>query len=41
MAHNGNIPIILLAFANDRGDDRGQHGLGYLRNLPDEARLLR
>ncbi|HMN28029.1 MAG TPA: CHAT domain-containing protein, partial [Caldilineaceae bacterium] len=29
-------PVIFLAFANDRGS-----GLGYLRNLPEEARQLR
>jgi hypothetical protein len=28
-------PIIFLAFANDRSD-----GVGYLRNLPDEARRV-
>ncbi|MCB0126472.1 MAG: hypothetical protein KDE58_29650, partial [Caldilineaceae bacterium] len=28
-------PIIFLAFANDRSD-----GIGYLRNLPDEARRI-
>lgn len=28
-------PVIFLAFANDRA-----HGLGYLRNLPEEARRL-
>ena len=27
-------PVIFLAFANDRDDT-----VGYLRNLPDEARL--
>ncbi len=31
-----NNPIIFLAFANDRDDT-----VGYLRNLPDEARQLR
>jgi hypothetical protein len=31
-----NKPIIFLAFANDRDDT-----VGYLRNLPDEARRLR
>ena len=29
-------PVIFLAFANDRDDT-----IGYLRNLPDEARRLR
>ena len=29
-------PVIFLAFANDRDDN-----VGYLRNLPDEARRLR
>ncbi len=31
-----NKPVIFLAFANDRDDT-----VGYLRNLPDEARRLR
>ena len=36
MADTNNIPVIFLAFANDRDDN-----IAYLRNLPDEARLLR
>lgn len=36
MTASTHKPIIFLAFANDRG-----HGLGYLRNLPEEARRLR
>jgi hypothetical protein len=36
MADTTNKPVIFLAFANDRDDT-----IGYLRNLPDEARRLR
>ena len=36
MTNNSNKPVIFLAFANDRDDT-----VGYLRNLPDEARRLR
>ena len=36
MAEMTNIPLIFLAFANDRDDN-----VGYLRNLPDKARRLR
>ena len=35
MADTINKPAIFLAFANDRDDT-----IGYLRNLPDEARRL-
>lgn len=35
MADATNKPVIFLAFANDRDDS-----VGYLRNLPDEARRL-
>ena len=35
-ATTDNKPVIFLAFANDRDDT-----VGYLRNLPDEARRLR
>ena len=35
MADAPNKPVIFLAFANDRDDT-----VGYLRNLPDEARRL-
>lgn len=36
MVDTSKIPIIFLAFANDRDNTAG-----YLRNLPIEARLLR
>jgi len=36
MTDKANKPVIFLAFANDRDDT-----VGYLRNLPDEARRLR
>jgi hypothetical protein len=36
MSDSTNKPVIFLAFANDRDDT-----VGYLRNLPDEARRLR
>ena len=36
MADTSNKPVIFLAFANDRDET-----VGYLRNLPDEARRLR
>ena len=36
MANTTLKPVIFLAFANDRDDT-----VGYLRNLPDEARKLR
>ena len=36
MTDKTNKPVIFLAFANDRDDT-----VGYLRNLPDEARRLR
>ena len=36
MADATNKPVIFLAFANDRDDN-----VGYLRNLPNEARRLR
>ncbi len=36
MADKFKKPVIFLAFANDRDDT-----VGYLRNLPDEARRLR
>ena len=36
MADAANKPVIFLAFANDRDDT-----VGYLRNLPVEARRLR
>ena len=36
MADTTHKPVIFLAFANDRDDT-----VGYLRNLPDEARRLR
>jgi WD40 repeat protein len=36
MADTSNKPVIFLAFANDRND-----AVGYLRNLPVEARKLR
>lgn len=35
MAPDNNLPIILLAFANDQGDNSK-----YLRNLPEEIRKL-
>lgn len=35
MAEHDHKPVIFLAFANDRSG-----GLGYLRNLPKEARWL-
>lgn len=35
MNHDNACPTIFLAFANDRTD-----GIGYLRNLPDEARRI-
>ena len=35
MNFDNTRPIIFLAFANDRTD-----GIGYLRNLPDEARRI-
>ena len=39
MPDKDQIPIIFLAFANDRAD-RETEGEGYLRNLPEEARCL-
>jgi hypothetical protein len=36
MSDTTNKPVIFLAFANDR-----RRHVGYLRNLPDEARRLR
>ena len=36
MSVDGCKPVILLTFANDRLE-----GVGYLRNLPEEARRLR
>ena len=36
MIDTATKPVIFLAFANDRDDT-----VGYLRNLPDEARRLR